>query len=218
MATRFARSSSLKSQVPCNRPLRGCGRARRRGCRCARRCVRGREAGRKQMFPRLRLPPVIAEELPQTEYLAEREAFAIRRPQRDSYPRLQHAEGDRSRGFRTRRRKRSNPNLCRYGFWHLIGFPQRRKAIRHSASAWTQTSRSSIAIAVRGYACNEGAFERRQHYRRRRKANSSPAIAFGTLRIRRATLRLCNLVAQSSKTCMRSRHENDSPQSRTPAP
>jgi hypothetical protein len=38
------------------------------------------------------------------------------------------------------------------------------------------------------------------------------------LRIRRATLRLCNLVAQSSKTCMRSRHENDSPQSRTPAP
>jgi hypothetical protein len=35
------------------------------------------------------------------------------------------------------------------------------------------------------------------------------------LRIRRATLRLCNLVAQSSKTCMRSRHENDSPQSRS---
>jgi len=30
--------------------------------------------------------------------------------------------------------------------------------------------------------------------------------------MRPATLRLCNLVAQSSKTCGRSRHENDSPQ------
>jgi hypothetical protein len=35
------------------------------------------------------------------------------------------------------RRRRSNPNLCRYGFWHLTDFAQRRKAIRHSASAWT---------------------------------------------------------------------------------
>jgi predicted nuclease of predicted toxin-antitoxin system len=71
-----------------------------------------------------------------------------------------------------------------------------------------------IAIAVSGYACDGGAFGRRQHYRRRRKANSSPAIAFGTLRIRRATLRLCNLVAQSLKTCVRRRPENDSPKSR----
>jgi hypothetical protein len=102
-------------------------------------------------------------------------------------------------------------------FGTLIGFAQRRKAIRHSASAGTQTSRSSIAIAVRGHACNEGAFERRQHYRRRRKANSSPAIAFGTLRIRRATatLRLRNLVALGSKTCVRRHPENDSPQSRS---
>jgi len=42
---------------------------------------------------------------------------------------------------------------------------QRRKAIRHSAPAWTQTSRSSIALAVRGYACDGGAVERRQHRR-----------------------------------------------------
>ena len=42
-----------------------------------------------------------------------------------------------------------------------------------------------------------------------------PAIVFGTLRIRPATLRLCNLVAQSSKTCGRRRPENDSPQSRS---
>ena len=70
--------------------------------------------------------------------------------------------------------------------------PNLRKSIRHSASAWTQTSRNSIGIVVRGYACDGGAFERRQHYRRRRKANSSPAIAVGTLRMRRATLRLCS--------------------------
>ncbi len=91
-----------------------------------------------------------------------------------------------------------DPNLCRYGFWHLTGFAQRRKAIRHSASAWTQASRSSIAIAVSGYACDGGAFERRQHYRRRRKANSSPPIAFGTLRIEWVN-RFCNLVAKLHK-------------------
>ena len=41
---------------------------------CALRGVRGREAGRKQTSPRLRPPPVTAEELPRTEYLAERKA------------------------------------------------------------------------------------------------------------------------------------------------
>jgi predicted nuclease of predicted toxin-antitoxin system len=75
-----------------------------------------------------------------------------------------------------------------------------------------------IAIAVSGYACDGGAFERRQHYRRRRKANSSPAIAFGKLRIRRARLRVCGLAAQSSKNCRRKRHENDSPKSHSLPP
>jgi hypothetical protein len=60
---------------------------------------------------------------------------------------------------------------------------QRGKTIRNSASAWPQTSRRSIAIAVTGYAGDGGVFERRQHRRRRRKANSSPAIAVGALRV-----------------------------------
>jgi hypothetical protein len=42
-----------------------------------------------------------------------------------------------------------------------------------------QTSRGSMALAVRGYACDGGALERRQHCHHRRKANSSEAIAFG---------------------------------------
>jgi predicted nuclease of predicted toxin-antitoxin system len=57
-------------------------------------------------------------------------------------------------------------------------------------------SRSSIAIAVRGYACDGGAFARRQHRRHRRKANSRPAIAYRKVRIGWEGLRLCNLVAQ----------------------
>jgi Domain of unknown function (DUF5615) len=94
-------------------------------------------------------------------------------------------------------------NLCRYGFWHLTGFAQRRKAIRHSASPRTQRSRSSIAIVVRSYVRDGGAFARRQHRRHRRKADSSPAIAFGALKIKRAALRLCNLVAPGHGNCPR---------------
>jgi len=95
-------------------------------------------------------------------------------------------------------------------FGTLLG----RKALSHSASTWTQTSVSSIAIAVRGYACDGRAFERRQHYRRRRKADSSSAIAFGQLR-NTQRFDCASLVAQSSRTCGRNRHESDSPQSPT---
>jgi predicted nuclease of predicted toxin-antitoxin system len=45
-----------------------------------------------------------------------------------------------------------------------------------------------LRLLLGGYACNGGAFARRQHRRHRRKANSSPAIACGALRIRRAAL------------------------------
>lgn len=80
----------------------------------------------------------------------DRGGFANRRPQRDSYPRLQHAEGDLEVFALAAEEDRIL--ICRYGLRHLIGFAQRRKTIRYSASAWTQTSRSSVAIAVRGYA------------------------------------------------------------------
>jgi 5-methylcytosine-specific restriction endonuclease McrA len=86
-------------------------------------------------------------------------------------------------------------------FSTLLALRNGREAIRHSASARSQTSRNSVAIAVRGDVRDGEAFERRQHYRRRRKANSSPAIAFGALRITRAMRQLCNLVAQNSRTC-----------------
>jgi hypothetical protein len=70
----FASNTSRRPPVSITKcPLRGFGRARSRGCLCALRGIRGPEAGRKQTFPGLRLPPVIAEELPRTEY--------FRRPQ-----------------------------------------------------------------------------------------------------------------------------------------
>src|SRR3984893_17838720 len=102
--------------------------------------------------------------------------------------------------FSHARQKRSNSNLFRYGVWQVTGFAQRRKAIRLSASPRTQTSHSSIAIAVRGHAGDGGAFARRQHRRHRRKTNSSPAIACRELRTRRAGVRLCNLAAQGAHT------------------
>jgi hypothetical protein len=61
---------------PLQSPLRGFGRARRRGCLCALRGVRGPEAGRKRMSPRLRQPPAIAEGLPRTEYSAKRKVLS----------------------------------------------------------------------------------------------------------------------------------------------
>jgi uncharacterized protein (DUF433 family) len=73
-------------------------------------------------------------------------------------------------------------------FWHVTSFAQRRKAIRHSASPRIQSSRASIAIAFSGYACDRGASARTQRRRHRRKANSSPAIAHGALRIRPAQI------------------------------
>jgi Domain of unknown function (DUF5615) len=89
-------------------------------------------------------------------------------------------------------------------FGTLLALRKRREALRHSASPRTQTSRSSIAIAARGYVCDGGAVARRQHRRYRRKANSSPATACGAPRIKQAALRLCNLVALGTKC--RGRH------------
>jgi len=43
--------------------------------------------------------------------------------------------------------------------------------------------RPAVAIAARRDAGDEGAFERRRRCRRRRKANSSPAIASGKLKV-----------------------------------
>jgi hypothetical protein len=59
------------------RPLRGFGRAGRRGCPSALSGVRGLEVGRKRTSPRPLLPlvkPVIAEGLPRSEYSAEHRA------------------------------------------------------------------------------------------------------------------------------------------------
>src|ERR1700756_3215268 len=55
---------------PPRSPLRGFGRARKRGYLSDLHDVRGREVGRKRMSPTLRQRPVIAEEFPPTEYSA----------------------------------------------------------------------------------------------------------------------------------------------------